>query len=59
MGCYWLITRKNVAWHLYLGFLLASGPDKIAGAIKKIATKHNASIAQIALAWLLKRSENI
>ena len=40
-------------------FPLASGPDRIAGAIKIIATKHNVSIAQIALAWLLKRSENI
>lgn len=40
-------------------FPLASGPDKIAGAIQNIAAKHNASIAQIALAWLLKRSDNI
>lgn len=51
-------TRKRrmafIPW-----FPLASGPNTIAGAIKKIATKHNVSIAQIALAWLLKRSENI
>ena len=40
-------------------FPLASGPDKMEGAIKKISAKHNASIAQIALAWLVKRSENI
>lgn len=40
-------------------FPLASGPDKITGVIKKIALRHHASIAQIALAWLLKRSDNI
>ncbi len=40
-------------------FPLASGPDKIAGIIEKIAAKYQASVAQIALAWLLKRSKNI
>lgn len=38
---------------------LASGPDKLAEKIQHIAAKHNATTAQIALAWLLKRSDNI
>jgi pyridoxine 4-dehydrogenase len=38
---------------------LASGPGKLADKIKLIATKHKATTAQIALAWLLKRSPNI
>lgn len=38
---------------------LASGPDKIKGTINEIAAKHNATTAQIALAWLLRRSPNI
>jgi aryl-alcohol dehydrogenase-like predicted oxidoreductase len=38
---------------------LASGPGKMERQIKEIAKKHNATTAQIALAWLLKRSENI
>ncbi|WP_316828821.1 aldo/keto reductase [Pedobacter miscanthi] len=40
-------------------FPLASGPDKLEDSIKAIAEKHDATIAQIALAWLLKRSSNI
>jgi pyridoxine 4-dehydrogenase len=40
-------------------FPLASGPDKLASKIEKIAKKHDATVAQIALAWLLKRSPNI
>tara|TARA_R110002020_G_scaffold154714_2_gene334910 strand:+ start:59493 stop:60341 length:849 start_codon:yes stop_codon:yes gene_type:complete len=40
-------------------FPLASGPDKMKEKIKSIAEKHDATIAQIALAWLLKRSDNI
>lgn len=40
-------------------FPLASGPDTMAEKIKSVAEKHKASTAQIALAWLLKRSENI
>jgi len=40
-------------------FPLASGPAKLEDKIKSIAQKHNATISQIALAWLLKRSENI
>lgn len=40
-------------------FPLASGPAAIAGDIKKIAEKHDATVAQVALAWLLKRADNI
>jgi pyridoxine 4-dehydrogenase len=40
-------------------FPLASGPDKLEDKIKTIAEKHQATTAQIALAWLLKRSSNI
>lgn len=40
-------------------FPLASGPKSLEEKIKTIAENHNATIAQIALAWLLKRSENI
>jgi aryl-alcohol dehydrogenase-like predicted oxidoreductase len=40
-------------------FPLASGPDKLETKIKFIAEKHEATTAQIALAWLLKRSSNI
>ncbi|RCR66826.1 aldo/keto reductase [Larkinella punicea] len=38
---------------------LASGPKKLAAKIREIAEKHEATTAQIALAWLLKRSSNI
>jgi pyridoxine 4-dehydrogenase len=38
---------------------LASGPDKLKSKIEKIAAAHNATTAQIALAWLLKRAPNI
>jgi pyridoxine 4-dehydrogenase len=38
---------------------LASGPDKLNNTVKKIAAKHKATTAQIALAWLFKRSDNI
>lgn len=40
-------------------FPLASGPNNMSEAIKNIAARHNTSIAQIALTWLIKRSENI
>jgi aryl-alcohol dehydrogenase-like predicted oxidoreductase len=40
-------------------FPLASGPHKLDGKIKDLAAKHRATTAQIALAWLLKRSGNI
>jgi aryl-alcohol dehydrogenase-like predicted oxidoreductase len=38
---------------------LASGPTKLQDKIGAIAKKHNATVAQIALAWLLKRANNI
>ena len=40
-------------------FPLASGPGKLAKKIDDIAAKYDATIAQIALAWLLRRSSNI
>lgn len=40
-------------------FPLASGPETLADKISKIAAKYSATTAQIALAWLLKRSDNI
>ncbi len=40
-------------------FPLASGPDKLADKISTIAHSHGATTAQVALAWLLKRSSNI
>ncbi len=38
---------------------LASGPQKMSDKLDKIAKAHDATIAQVALAWLLKRSDNI
>lgn len=38
---------------------LAAGPHKLADKIGQIAEAHNATAAQIALAWLLRRSPNI
>ena len=38
---------------------LASGPEKLKNKISGIASKHQATTAQIALAWLLKRAANI
>ncbi|GAA0529913.1 aldo/keto reductase [Chitinophaga japonensis] len=40
-------------------FPLASGPQALAGKISDIARAHQATVAQIALAWLLQRSPNI
>lgn len=40
-------------------FPLASGPETLADKISRIAAKYNATTAQIALAWLLKRADNI
>ncbi|MEO6916245.1 MAG: aldo/keto reductase [Chitinophagaceae bacterium] len=40
-------------------FPLASGPDKMADKIETIAKAHDATVAQVALAWLLRRSSNI
>ena len=38
---------------------LASGPDSLKEKIGPIAARHNATLAQVAIAWLLKRAENI
>ncbi|SDD75961.1 Predicted oxidoreductase [Dyadobacter soli] len=38
---------------------LASGPEKLKNKIADIAEKHEATTAQIALAWLVKRAPNI
>ena len=40
-------------------FPLASGPHQIASHVKEIAMSKKATVAQIALAWLMRRSENI
>jgi pyridoxine 4-dehydrogenase len=40
-------------------FPLASGPGTLSGKVEKIAAAHKATVAQIALAWLLRRSPNI
>lgn len=50
-------TEKSLAFIPW--FPLASGPDTLAEKISKIAEKYNATTAQIALAWLLKRADNI
>jgi aryl-alcohol dehydrogenase-like predicted oxidoreductase len=50
-------TENNLAFIPW--FPLASGPDTLADKINHIAEKHNATTAQIALAWLLKRASNI
>jgi pyridoxine 4-dehydrogenase len=49
--------KKGIAFIPW--YPLASGPDKLAKKISKIAELHQATTAQIALAWLLKRSPNI
>ncbi|MCC8409228.1 aldo/keto reductase [Mucilaginibacter sp. UR6-1] len=50
-------TQNNLAFIPW--YPLASGPDSLSNKIEKIAASHNATTAQIALAWLLKRAENI
>jgi len=50
-------ARRNIAFIPW--FPLASGPDKMKEKTGEIAKKHKATHAQIALAWLLKRSPNI
>lgn len=40
-------------------FPLGSGPEKFSNAVRQVAKAHQASVPQIALAWLLKRSDNI
>lgn len=50
-------TKEGLAFIPW--YPLASGPEKLQEQIKWIAKKHEATTAQIALAWLLKRAENI
>jgi len=50
-------TEQNLAFIPW--YPLASGPQKMADKIKAIADKHQSTTAQIALAWLLKRADNI
>lgn len=50
-------TRRGMAFIPW--FPLASGPDKMADKIARIAKAHNATVSEIALAWLLKRANNI
>jgi pyridoxine 4-dehydrogenase len=50
-------AEKHIAFIPW--FPLASGPDKMADKINEIAKAHNATTAQIALAWLLRHSDNI
>jgi len=50
-------VKRNMAFIPW--FPLASGPDKLAEKIDRIAAKHGATTSQIALAWLLQRAANI
>ena len=50
-------AKRNMAFIPW--YPLASGPHKMNDFVSKIAKSHNATTAQIALAWLLKRSPNI
>jgi pyridoxine 4-dehydrogenase len=50
-------ARRNMAFIPW--YPLASGPESLQGKIGAIAAKYRATVAQIALAWLLKRSPNI
>ncbi len=50
-------AQKKIAFIPW--FPLASGPDKMKEKIGAVAKKYDATVAQIALAWLLKRSPNM
>lgn len=50
-------TERGIAFIPW--YPLASGPQTLADKIGRIANTHKATIAQIALAWLLKRADNI
>jgi len=50
-------TKEGLAFIPW--FPLASGPIRFEQTLGKIAQHHGATIAQVALAWLLKRAENI
>jgi pyridoxine 4-dehydrogenase len=46
-------AQHNIAFIPW--YPLASGPDKVTKHVQEIAKKHQATTAQVALAWLLKR----
>jgi pyridoxine 4-dehydrogenase len=50
-------AEQNIAFIPW--YPLASGPGKMQDKLGAIAAHHNATVAQVALAWLLKRSSNI
>jgi aryl-alcohol dehydrogenase-like predicted oxidoreductase len=50
-------AQRNMAFIPW--YPLASGPDKMQEKIGAIAQRYRATVAQIALSWLLKRSPNI
>jgi pyridoxine 4-dehydrogenase len=50
-------TSRGIAFIPW--YPLASGPQTLAEKIGQIAQAHKATVAQIALAWLLKRADNI
>lgn len=50
-------TKRGIAFIPW--YPLASGPQTLADKIGRIAKAHNATVAQIALSWLLKRADNI
>lgn len=50
-------AEQNIAFIPW--YPLASGPGKMQDKLGAIAAHHNATVAQVALAWLLKRSANI
>ncbi len=50
-------TSENLAFIPW--YPLASGPSSLENKVTKLAEKYNATTAQIALAWLLKRADNI
>lgn len=50
-------TQRGIAFIPW--YPLASGPQTLADRIGRIAAAHKATVAQIAIAWLLKRADNI
>lgn len=50
-------AKENIAFIPW--YPLASGPGKMQDKLGAIAQHHNTTVAQVALAWLLKRSANI
>lgn len=50
-------AARNIAFIPW--YPLASGPSRMQDRIGAIAQKHNSTVAQVALAWLLHRSPNI